>query len=318
MLIGKGGLAMELMQLRYFATVARLGNISRAAQELYVTQPNLSKSIARLEEELGVPLFDHRKGKITLNDYGRCFLASVNLSLGELENGIRGIQRMYDSSQNILTLGCSIDDLLPDVLRDFTPKHPEIGIRQFSGSPTELAERLGLHELDLMLTARPVGGNGYVFEALGRCDFVILCGQGHWLTQRTRVSVQELAEEKIICDRSRMDVETLTALCQSCGFSPNIAFEVDNSDLIFSLLSNRQGVAFMPMAQMRKINREYPDSGIHMVLLEDPVEPASLGLVYRKDDPWSHAARIFSEFLREWLSAEERDVQKMKDITLGV
>ena len=318
MLIGKGGLAMELMQLRYFATVARLGNISRAAQELYVTQPNLSKSIARLEEELGVPLFDHRKGKITLNDYGRCFLASVNLSLGELENGIRGIQRMYDSSQNILTLGCSIDDLLPDVLRDFTPRHPEIGIRQFSGSPTELAERLGLHELDLMITARPVGGNGYVFEALGRCDFVILCGQGHWLTQRTKVSVQELAEEKIICDRSRMDVETLTALCRSCGFSPNIAFEVDNSDLIFSLLSNRQGVAFMPMAQMRKINREYPDSGIHMVLLEDPVEPASLGLVYRKDDPWSHAARIFSEFLREWLSAEERDVQKMKDITLGV
>ena len=309
---------MELTQLRYFAAVARTGNISRAAQELYVTQPNLSKSIARLEEELGVPLFDHRKGKIVLNDYGRCFLASVNLSLGELENGVRSIQRMYASNQNILTLGCSIDDLLPDVLRDFMPQHPEIGIRQFSGSPTELAERLGLHELDLMLTARPVSGEGYVFETLGRCDFVILCGQGHWLTRRARVSVQELAEEKLICDRSRMDVETLTALCQSCGFSPNIAFEVDNSDLIFSLLSNRQGVAFMPMAQMRKINREYPDSGIHMVLLEDPVEPASLGLVYRKDYQWSHAARIFAEFLREWLSTEERDVQKMKDITATI
>ena len=158
----------------------------------------------------------------------------------------------------------------------------------------------------------------YALQRLGRCDFVILCGQGHWLTQRTKVSVQELAEEKIICDRSRMDVETLTALCQSCGFSPNIAFEVDNSGLIFSLLSNRQGVAFMPMAQMRKINREYPDSGIHMVLLEDPVEPASLGLVYRKDYQWSHAARIFAEFLRQWLGTEERDVQEMKDITLGV
>lgn len=96
---------MELSQLRYFAAVARLGNISRAARELYVTQPNLSKSIARLEEELGVPLFEHRKGKIVLNDYGRCFLASVNLSLGELENGVRSIQRMYDATQNILALG---------------------------------------------------------------------------------------------------------------------------------------------------------------------------------------------------------------------
>ena len=96
---------MELTQLRYFAAVARTGNISRAAQELYVTQPNLSKSIARLEEELGVPLFDHRKGKIVLNDYGRCFLASVNLSLGELENGVRSIQRMYASNQNVLNAG---------------------------------------------------------------------------------------------------------------------------------------------------------------------------------------------------------------------
>ena len=123
--------------------------------------------------------------------------------------------------QNILALGCSIDDLLPDVLRDFMPEHPEIGIRQFSGSPAELAERMGLYELDLIMTARPVGGEGYVFETLGRCDFVILCGQDHWLAQRDSISIRELAGEKLICDRSRMDVETLTALCQSSGFTPN-------------------------------------------------------------------------------------------------
>lgn len=122
---------MEIAQLKYFAAVARLGNVSRAAQELYVTQPNLSKSIARLEAELGVPLFEHRKGKILLNDYGRCFLASVDLSLGELENGVQCIQRMYEAAQNILALGCSIDDLLPDVLRSFAQSYPEIGIRQF-------------------------------------------------------------------------------------------------------------------------------------------------------------------------------------------
>ncbi len=308
---------MELSQLKYFAAVARLGNISKAAQELYATQPNLSRSISRLEEELGVPLFDHRRGKIVLNDYGRCFLASVNLSLGELESSVRSIQRMYDANQNVLALGCSIDDLLPDVLQDFAPSHPEIGIRQFSGSPTELVERLHQRELDLLITARPVGGEGCVFEALGQCEFVILAGQGHWLEERSRVSVRELAEEKLICDRSRMDVETLRALCGAYGFSPNIAFEVDNSHLIYSLLSNRQGVAFMPMAQMRKIRREFPHSGIHMVLLEDQVEPASLGLVYRRDYRWSRAAETFGSFLRSWLGAEDRDIRQLKDITEG-
>ena len=306
---------MEISQLKYFAAVARLGNVSKAAQELYVTQPNLSKSIARLEEELGVPLFEHRKGKILLNDYGRMFLSSVNLSLAELESGVQSIQRMYESSQNILALGSSIDDLLPDVLRDFAQVHPEIGIRQFGCSPSELAERLERRILDLAIAARPVPGDALVFEELGRSEFVILVGRNHRLAGRTYVRVRELAEEKLICDRSRMDAATLTKVCQAHGFTPNIVFEVENSSLIYSLLSSDRGIAFMPMVQMRKIHREYPDSGIHMVLLEDPVEAASLGILYRRDYDWSAAARTFAAFLRQWLDTEAAEVAELKHIT---
>lgn len=303
---------MELSQLKYFSTVARLGNVSKAAQELYVTQPNLSKSIARLEEELGVPLFDHRKGKIVLNDYGRCFLSSVNLSLAELENGVQSIQRMYESSQNILALGSPIDDLIPDVLRSFAVAHPEIGIRQFGCSTQELVERLNRRTLDLAVTARPVGGDNFVFDELGRSEFVILVGRNHPLANRKHVSVAELAREKLICDRSRMDAQTLTAVCKQHGFSPNILFEVESSNLIYSLLASDRGVAFMPIVQIRKISREYPDSGIHMLLLSDPVEPARLGIVHRKDYEWSAAAKTFADFLRQWLADEAEEVAQIK------
>lgn len=306
---------MELIQLRYFAAVARHGSVTKAAQELYITQPNLSKAIMRLEEELGVPLFEHRKGRILLNEYGRLFLASVNLSLGELEKGVQSVQRLYESSQNILALGSSIDDFLPDVLRDFAQVHPEIGIRQFGCRPAELAERFQRQTLDLAITARPIGGDSLIFEELGRSEFVILVGRDHLLAHRKRVSVRELREEKLICDRSRMDAEMLGKLCRKFGFSPNIVFEVDNSSLIYSLLSTNRGVAFMPMAQMRKITREYPHSGIRMVPLEDAVEPASLGLVYRRDYQWSEAAKTFAQFLRQWLGAESADIQRIKDIT---
>ena len=306
---------MEISQLKYFAAVARTGNVSKAAQELFVTQPNLSKSIARLEEELGVPLFEHRKGKIMLNDYGRMFLSSVTLSLSELENGIQSIQRMYESAQNILALGCSIDDLLPDVLRDFAQVHPEIGIRQFGCSPQELTERLSRRTLDLAITARPMGGDAFVFEELGRSDFVILVGKNHRLADRATISVRELAGEKLICDRSRMDAGTVSRVCRTYGFAPNIVFEVENSSLIYALLSGDRGVAFMPMAQMRKISQEYPHSGIHMVQLSDQVEPASLGLMYRRDYEWSQAARVFAQFLRDWLAEEEKEVSAMTAIT---
>lgn len=68
---------MELSQLRYFIAVAKLGNMSKAAETLFVSQPNLSTSISRLEEEVGVPLFERRRGKIALNQNGELLLKSV-------------------------------------------------------------------------------------------------------------------------------------------------------------------------------------------------------------------------------------------------
>ena len=304
---------MELQQLKYFITVARLGNMTKAAQELYVTQPNLSKSISRLEEELGVPLFERRKGKILLNDYGRCFLSSVNLSLGELENGVLRIQRMYESSQNILALGCSIDDFIPDVLHDFSSIHPEIGIRQISCSPNELVERLDRRTLDLAVTDRPpVSCDNFVCKELDRCEYVVLVGQNHPFANRKSISVSELAGERLISDCSRMDSRALNEVCRAHGFTPNIQFEVESSHLIYSLLASHRGVAFMPIVHIRKINREFPNSGIRMLMLSDSIEPSHIYLLHRKDYEWTAASRTFVEYLEQWLDSDAAEVEQYK------
>lgn len=74
---------MELTQLIYFQKVAQLEHLTKAAQELYISQPSLSQTIARLEADVGVPLFVRKGNSIHLNDYGRAFLKRVNeLSLG--------------------------------------------------------------------------------------------------------------------------------------------------------------------------------------------------------------------------------------------
>ena len=124
---------MDLSQLHYFRTAARTGNLSQAARELFVTQPNLSRSIARLETELGVPLFEHRKGKVVLNEYGRIFLSGVENVFGELNTCMQTVQRLYENSQKMLSLGCSIDGFLPDVLQAFSRVHPEIGAHPLPG-----------------------------------------------------------------------------------------------------------------------------------------------------------------------------------------
>ena len=79
---------MELSQLRYFIAVAKLGNMSKAAETLFVSQPNLSTSISRLEEEVGVPLFERRRGKIALNQNGELLLKSVEQAVSLLDAGV--------------------------------------------------------------------------------------------------------------------------------------------------------------------------------------------------------------------------------------
>ena len=86
---------MELSQLRYFMAVAELGNMSKAAQALFVSKPNLSTSISRLEEEVGVPLFDRRRGKIVLNQNGELLLESVKRAVNTLDAGVREIGRAH-------------------------------------------------------------------------------------------------------------------------------------------------------------------------------------------------------------------------------
>lgn len=78
---------MDLLQLKYFQVVARLEHMTRAAEELHISQPSLSKMISRLEKHLGVPLFDRHGKQIRLNRFGKIFLNRVDRVFAELEEG---------------------------------------------------------------------------------------------------------------------------------------------------------------------------------------------------------------------------------------
>ena len=119
---------MELSQLRYFITVAELGNMSKAAETLFVSQPNLSTSISRLEEEVGVPLFDRRRGKISLNQNGELLLKSVKQAVDTLDAGVQAVREQHSGRSNLLSLACMIDDT--SLLERFVLENPEISLVQ--------------------------------------------------------------------------------------------------------------------------------------------------------------------------------------------
>lgn len=144
---------MELSQLRYFMAVAELGNMSKAAQALFVSQPNLSTSISRLEEEVGVPLFDRRRGKIVLNQNGELLLESVKRAVNTLDAGVRAVRDQHAGKSAPLSLACMTDDT--DLLEHFVLDNPDINLIQKRLDLPALTFLLERGEVDLALAVLP-------------------------------------------------------------------------------------------------------------------------------------------------------------------
>ena len=121
---------MELLQLKYFQTVAKLEHITKAAEVLQIAQPSLSKTITRLENDLGVPLFDRHNRQIKLNHFGKMFLQRVDKALMELEEGQREVQELAGLKKGSITLASSISKILPELMRGFMSKYPDVHFKQ--------------------------------------------------------------------------------------------------------------------------------------------------------------------------------------------
>lgn len=307
---------MDLNQLKYFRTIAKTGNISKAAQVLYVTQPNLSRSITRLENELGVPLFEHRKGKIILNEYGRIFLSSVELIFSELNTGIQTVQRLYETSQNFLSLACTIDGFLPDVLKDFSFLHTDIGIKQLNFTQEEVTEHLLDHTLNMAITSREIQHEQIVFKLLGQKEYGLLMHHSHPLAEKDEILISELADEKFICDVSRLNLENLKVICEKSGFSPNVGYELQNSELIYQLLEGNAGIAFMPLPHYARIKKIHMSTSIKYVKIKGDIPNANIGVAYHRRYALNNAAVSFIEFLSTWLRMEETSIEELKDMPL--
>src|SRR5258708_13599020 len=122
---------MDLLQLKYVQAVAQLGHMRRAAEKLSIAQPSLSQSIARLEEDLGVPLFNRQGRRIQLNQFGKAFLKRVERVFMELEEGKREVADLAGLEHGLISLAVASTQILPDLLSAFLVRQPQARFRLF-------------------------------------------------------------------------------------------------------------------------------------------------------------------------------------------
>ncbi|MEH7502175.1 LysR family transcriptional regulator [Neobacillus drentensis] len=290
---------MELLQLKYFQTVAGLEHMTKAAEELQIAQPSLSKTISRLEEDLGVPLFDRKNRQLRLNEYGKLFLDRVNRIFLELNEGKREIAERSEQGQSQITLAVSIPRVLPELLSSFLKQYPDIKFQQVLRSTTSMKSQLEKAEIDFCISSVPIEGTDIVWEPLMTEEIYLIVPPEHRLSRREEIVLSEVKNDPFISMNTGFGFRNLTdAFCHEAGFIPNIAFEGDEPGVIGDLVRQGLGIAFIPEISWIHHTNPFPNK----LRIIEPKCQRTIGLGWSKRRYLSDAAQQFRQYVTDYFS----------------
>ena len=286
---------MELMQLKYFKTVAEIGKISDAAQSLFISAPALSTSISRLEKELGgVRLFDRKNGRLFLNEIGQTFLLSVEKALDELDgavlslttdqNHIAGPVRLIALENRRFVLSC---------VSAFSSLYPEVN---FSISHSDDRDQ----SYDLCVCSEKKFRQSTAYVPLIVEPYVVALHEQHPLADLPSIDLSLLTEEKFITQSPKSAQYRITVeKCREQGFEPNIPFICDDAYYVRQYISKQMGIALAPSVSWAGRFR----TNTKVIPLTDSSITATSYLVWDDTKYQSPATRAFCQYLQQQAAA---------------
>ncbi|MCC8356714.1 MAG: LysR family transcriptional regulator [Oscillospiraceae bacterium] len=305
---------MELTQLRQFLKVAELGSITRAAQELYISQPALSNAIARLETELQVKLFDREGKRIALNDVGILFREYIANGIRMIDEGILRVRSFSDENTSIVRYSLSLGGLLAEEHYQYVLKHPDVKLRQYNLSSSQAKALLLEESLDMAIGFVPINAPEIEWYPLQRSELILLVSHDHPLSNRRTICLRELSEESFVSiDSSQELIEIFAPYCREAGYQPRVVFAGDDPRMLNNIIRQIHAIMVVP-ALLLETNPLFNDSQLHgfwedlkPIRIADCHCPVTLGIGKCKDVQLSAAAKSFFQSI---LDRPENNVMK--------
>lgn len=220
---------MELRQLRHFLAVAEELHFGRAAERLHISQPPLSQSIRRLEEELGTALFARTSRSVALTEHGRYLLSEAREIVERADNAARTLELMARGERGVLRVGLvgpALEGPLPCRIRRYGQDHPDVCVQLEQLNSYEQLDRLRAGTLDLgfvRLFKKPTRGltvRPYFSE-----PYDLALPQGHHLAEKETVRLADLEGEPLLIFHRRTNpalYDALLAAFSEAGVCPDL------------------------------------------------------------------------------------------------
>lgn len=241
---------MEWQQIQYFQVVARIQHITRAAEVLSISQPALSRSIARLEEELEVPLFEREGRTIKLNHYGELFLERADRILKEYQEVKQEIQDLLNPEYGEISLGFMPTlgtYLIPDLISSFRATYSKIDFRFKQNANDLLIKQLKSNEIDFCLVSSIESNTRVKWTELWKEEIFLIVPSNHRLANYESIILNEIENEAFVLLEKGNGLRGIAdQLFSESGITPNITFEGEEVHTIVAFVAAGLGVTFIP------------------------------------------------------------------------
>jgi len=244
---------MELRQVRQFVALSEALNFHRAAKALNISQPPLSISIRKLEQELGVTLFDRQARGVILTEAGQAALPYARKILRDVDamgDAINATVEGMGGRLNVGFVGSAVYALLPKVVPLFRAQRPAVDLRLREATTLEIIRGVESGDLDIGVLRTPALDVGdIVLEPLYREEMILLLPPNHPLRDRASIRLEDLRDEPFIGhDRTRLPNYWNLSLgaFDAAGFQPRIVEEAAHMHTLIALVESGIGVALAP------------------------------------------------------------------------
>ncbi|MDD2219893.1 MAG: LysR substrate-binding domain-containing protein [Desulfoplanes sp.] len=289
---------MELRNIHALVEVVRQGGFSAAAKVLYTSQPNVSKAVRQLQDELGIQLLERNGHKSALTEAGQIVYRRAMNMLAESEDMLAELDELRGLRRGVLRLGLPLlgsSVLFASIFAVFRSRYPGIEIRLVEHGSKKLEELLRAGEIDLAASLFPVSQD-FDWQDVRNEPFVALVPSNHRLAAQPSIQLKMLAADPfILFEEGFLLNKLILGYCACRGFQPTVAAHSGQIDFIVGLVKAGLGIALLPrlMAEQRLL------PGVAFIALDEPDISWHMVMLWRNGGFLPHAARAWLELSKE-------------------
>jgi DNA-binding transcriptional LysR family regulator len=272
----------DLADLRAFVAVAELNSFRAAADSIHLSQPALSRRVEKLENALGVKLFERTTRSVNLTAVGRDFSRKARSLLDDLESSLLSMHEVAASQLGEVVIACvpsAVYYFLPKVLKEYHEQYPKIRVRIIDDSANAVLESVARGEADFGINIIGTQEPEIDFQAILTEPFVAACRRDHPLAKKRKVTWAELSQyDFLTVDKSSGNRLLVDLALTNTNARPSWCFEAKHVSTLLGLVEAGLGVAVVPRLAMPQGEH----ATLAMVQLVEPTVDRTVGLIHRR------------------------------------